>query len=729
MKDEILKLLDNNKYEDDNGKSKKRNATSLDEMEIFKGLNKKFEVDLSEVCTLIREMEKKGEIYRTKSGKFTLYKFTDLKTGRLTVNKMGFGYVIMDDGSPDVHVFEYNINRAIHNDVVAIEVDDRNGKIEGKVVRILERSLDVIVGEYIEDDLKGIINIDNSKIKLKIIIDEKDKNNALAGHKVLVEPYEKINDNTYKGKVVKILGHKDDPGVDILSIAAENDIDNDFCDEAEEEVKKLPDKVLTEDLVDREDLRNEMIFTIDGDDAKDFDDAVSIKRLPNGNYLLGVHIADVDHYVKEGSAIYKEALRKGTSTYLLDTVFNMLSKKLSNGICSLKPNVDRLTVSYEMEIDANGKTLNDRIFESVINSKKRMTYKDVNRVYAGENVEGYEDYKESLFMMKDLSEIIRKSKERRGSIEFDIPEILIHLDEEKKPIGVGFRERGISEKVIEDFMIKTNETNGTYMKNLDIPFIYRTHEKPKEEKVRDFINILNALGFKIKADIKRINSKGFQDILDQVKEQISNKCKDEELTKKIYQVISESGLKSMPKAIYSIDVNVGHFGLASICYAQVTSPIRRFPDLVNQNITKKVLKGKITSIEELNELREKLVYLAEHSTLKERNSIQCERDVNDMKTAEYMQNYIGEHYSGIVSGVERNRIYIRLDNLVEGSIHINDLEGDKYIHNEKMHAIIGKTTKKKYTIGSQVDIEVIAASKEERTIDFALVKSIGRKMK
>jgi ribonuclease R len=267
------------------------------------------------------------------------------------------------------------------------------------------------------------------------------------------------------------------------------------------------------------------------------------------------------------------------------------------------------------------------------------------------------------------------------------------------------------------------------MKNLDIPFIYRTHEKPKEEKVRDFINILNALGFKIKADIKRINSKSFQDILDQVKEQISNKCKDEELTKKIYQVISESGLKSMPKAIYSIDVNVGHFGLASICYAQVTSPIRRFPDLVNQNITKKVLKGKITSIEELNELREKLVYLAEHSTLKERNSIQCERDVNDMKTAEYMQNYIGEHYSGIVSGVERNRIYIRLDNLVEGSIHINDLEGDKYIHNEKMHAIIGKTTKKKYTIGSQVDIEVIAASKEERTIDFALVKSMGRKMK
>ncbi len=725
MKDEILNLLDNFDFEEETGKRKKKNAVSLDEMEIYRRLNKKFEIELSEVCTLLREMEKKGEIYRTKAGNFTLYKFTDLKTGRITVNKKGFGYVIMENG-PDIHISEANMNGAIHNDVVAIEIDQRN-KEEGKIVRVLERSLDTIVGEYIEEEQNGIIKIDNSRFKLDIIIDEKDRNNAMSGHKVLVEPYEKINNNTYKGKVVKILGHKDDPGVDILSIAAENDIDNDFSEEATAEANALPKEVLKEDLVDREDLRNEMIFTIDGDDAKDFDDAISIKRLPNGNYLLGVHIADVDHYVKEGSALYKEAFRKGTSTYLLDTVFNMLPKILSNGICSLNPNVDRLTLSYEMEIDGNGKTVSDRIFKSVINSKKRMTYKNVNKLYAGENVEGYEEFKDTLFMMRDLSKIIRKSKLQRGSVEFDIPEMLIHVDEEGKPIGIGIRERGESERVIEDYMIKANETAAEFAYNLAIPFIYRIHEKPKKEKIQVYIDILNALGFKIKADIKRMTSKTFQQILEQVKEQLYSKGKDEKVTENTFQVISEAGLRSMPKAIYSIDELTGHFGLASIRYSQCTSPIRRFPDLVVQSILKMIISGKEISIEQLTELKEKLVYISEHSSLKERNSIQCERDVEDMKTAQYMSGAIGEEYKGIVSGVIPSGIFVRLDNLVEGFIRVSDLEGDYYIFNEKLQSFIGKNTKKRYTIGSEVSINVIAASKEERTVDFTLVKTMGKK--
>lgn len=727
MKEQIIKLLDNVGDIKSSGKRAKYNVKPLDEIEIHKRLKEEYDIDLSEVCNLIRELEKKGEIYRTKSGKFTLYKFTNLKIGRISVNKKGFGFVIMDDG-PDIKILEENMNGAIHNDVVAIDMLE-NSIEQGKVVKILERSLNVVVGEYSNDLNIGAIKIDNSKMKLKIIIDEKDRNNAMPGHKVLVEPYEKINDNTYKGKVIEILGHKNDPGVDILSIAYENEIDNKFSKEAIDEANALPKKVRLEDIADREDKREELVVTIDGNDAKDFDDAISIKILENGNYLLTVYIADVDAYIKEGSALYKDALSKGTSSYLVNTVMNMFPEVISNGICSLNPNEDRLVVAFEMEIDKNGRTVSDRVYKSVINSKKRMTYENVNRLFDGEKIEDYEPYKEMLNSMKDLSRIIRKSKEQRGSIDFDIPEIRIEVDELGNPISIGIRERGEAERVIEDFMIKANETGAELAFNFVMPFLYRTHEKAKKEKLAIYIDILNALGFRIKADLKRINSKMFQNIVKQIKEHINNNVKDEKYKKILFEVISETGLRSMPKAIYSTDELIGHFGLASTRYAQCTSPIRRFPDLVNQNILKRMTSGEEITIEELKELKEKLVYIAEHCSTKERNAIQCERDVEDMKTAEYMKNHIGEEYKGIVSSVIPSGMFIRLDNLIEGFVRISDLDNDYYIFDEKGQYFIGKRTKKRYQIGTQLNVKVIAASKEEKTIDFETIKTLKKDSK
>lgn len=723
MKEEILNLLDNIGDIKTNGKRALYNVKPLDELEIYKQLRKKYNIELSEVCTLIMEMERKGEIYRTKSGKFTLYKFTNLKIGRISVNKKGFGFVIMDDG-PDIKILEENMNGAIHNDVVAIDMLE-DSKEQGRVVKILDRSLDVIVGEYSGDLSGGVIKIDNSKMKLKILIDKKDRNNAMSGHKVLVEPFEKIDDNTYRGKVIEILGHKNDPGIDILSVAYENEIDNKFSKEAIKEAYSLPKEVRKEDIVNREDLRNETIFTIDGKDAKDFDDAISIRVLDNGNYLLGVHVADVDAYVKEGSALYKEALRKGTSSYLVNTVMNMFPEVISNGICSLNPGVDRLTITFEMEIDKNGKTVSDRIYKSVINSKMRMTYEDVNKLFNGEKLKEYEPYEDILKQMSDLSKIIRKSKEQRGSIDFDIPEMLISVDELGNPIAINIRERGESERIIEDFMIKANETGAEFAFNFGMPFVYRIHERAKKEKVAIYIDVLNALGFRIKSNLKKINPKMFQDILKQVRNHINNTAKDD-IKDDLFEVISEAGLRSMPKATYSTDETIGHFGLASIRYAQCTSPIRRFPDLVNQYILKKIISGKEITIDELKELKEKLIYIADHCSIKERNAIQCERDVEDMKAAEYMKNHIGEEFKGIVSSVIPSGLFVRLGNLIEGFVRIGDLEDDYYVFDEKGQYFIGRRTKRRYQIGTQVNIKVIAASKEEKTIDYALVKKINK---
>lgn len=686
MKEDIIKLLDEIKR-------------PLDENELYDALKLKDVSSLTELCNLVRNMELNGELCRTQSGKYTLFKYTHLFVGRLSINRKGFGFLILED-APDIYINSINMKDAIHNDLVAVE---KINKEEGKVVKVINRELTNVVGELTFDKKEYHVNIDTDKVRLDIIVDDSKRLNALPGNIVLVEPYEQMIGSKYKGKVIKILGHKNDPGIDILQIVYEHNIRDTFPEEVIEEVNNMPNEVLKKEYEGRRDLRKEIIFTIDGDDAKDFDDAISIEKLSNNNYKLGVHIADVTHYVKPNTKLNDEALHRGTSIYLIDRVIPMLPHKLSNGICSLNEGVDRLALSCDMEIDIKGNVVNYDIYESVINSKKRMTYNNVNKILEkNEVVSGYEPFIDKLNMMFELSKIIRKSKIDNGYIDFEIEEPYILVDETGKPTEIKLRERGVGEKLIEDFMILTNETVASYVFWLNYPFIYRVHGTPKEDKINNFISMISSLGHKVKGNIKNITPKFMQQILDSLK--------DEEN----YEIIAELGLRSMQKAIYSTE-NIGHFGLASKIYTHFTSPIRRYPDLTIHYLLKGYLKNNFEN--KLGDLN----YIAELSSTNERVAIECERDVNDMKMAEYMKDHIGEVYTGIISGLIPTGIFVRLPNLIEGFVHVTELGDDYFVLKEESYMFVGKDKGKKYRLGDKVKVKVKDANKEERTIDFDLV--------
>ncbi|MDD3995200.1 MAG: ribonuclease R [Bacilli bacterium] len=685
MKDRIIQLLDTIKK-------------PLNENELYDKL-KLENISLTELCNMVRVMELNGDIYKTNSGKYTLFKYTHLIVGRLSVNRKGFGFLLLED-APDIYIHSSNMKDAIHNDLVAIE---KINKEEGKIVKVINRELKNVVGELYFDNNEYKIKIDTDKIRLNIIVDKENRNNAMPGHIVLVEPFKQIEGNRYEGKIIKILGHKNDPGMDILQIVYEHNINEIFPKEVIEEVNNIKDEVLEKDYKNRKDLRNDAIFTIDGDDAKDFDDAVSIKILDNGNYKLGVHIADVSNYVKPDSKLNEEAFNRGNSVYLIDRVIPMLPHKLSNGICSLNEGVDRLTVTCDMEIDTKGKIINYDIYESVINSKKRMTYKEVNRILENnEFISGYESFIDSLNKMFELSKIIRKSKIQKGYIDFDIDEPYIEVDEAGKPIEIKVRDRGVGEKLIEDFMIITNETIASYVFWLKYPFIYRVHGIPKEEKIENFLSLIRSLGHTIKGSTKNITPKFIQQVLDSLKESDD------------FEIISSLGLRSMQKAVYSPE-NIGHFGLASEIYTHFTSPIRRYSDLVIHSLLKGYLKNNFE-----NKMGN-LSIICEHISTKERDAIECERDVNDMKMAEYMMNHIGEEYEGMISGLIPSGIFVRLPNLIEGFVHVSELGEDYFVLNEATQMFIGKDKGKKYKLGDKLKVKVANASKEERTIDFDLI--------
>ena len=665
-------------------------------------------VSLDKLCEELRTLEKCGDVYVTKKGKYTLYENTHLKVGKLSINKAGFGFVILEN-EPDIHIKKENLNGAIHNDLVAAEYISEE---EGRIVRILDRSFDTIIGEYTENNGVGEIVLDDDRIKLTILIDADHRNNAMPGHKVIVRPYTEISRNRYYGEVVKILGHKDDVGIDILSKVYEHDIEPNFLDETMEEIENIPDHVNESEIGSRRDLRDKKIITMDGDDAKDFDDAIGIEKLSNGNYLLGVHIADVTHYVKEGTSLGRDAEERATSVYLVDRVIPMLPHQLSNGICSLNPGVDRLTMSCDMEIDPNGKVVNYDIYESVMNSKLRMTYNKANDyLERGIINPGYENYTKELDLMSELSKIIRKRRDDRGQLNFDVPEVKIKVDEECKPIEIGERERGTGEMLIEDFMIIANETVAEYITNIGYPMMYRIHEIPKDKKIREYFMLLKSLGhnIKIKGKITELKPKQMQEVLESLKDSPD------------YEMLSELGLRSMQKAIYSTE-NLGHFGLASKCYCHFTSPIRRYPDDTVHRVLKMILHGEELSGRELIDLEKKLDREAAHSSLKERNSIECERDVEDMKMAEYMLNHIGEIFNGKVSSVVPSGMYVRLVNRIEGRVHVGSMKGDYYIVDEIGQSIIGKRSGKKYRLGDEVSVKCVDASKIEGTIDFELVE-------
>ena len=656
---------------------------------------------------LIRDLK----VRLTNKGKYTKFDDKSQKIGTFVANRRGFGFVIIDGEEKDYYISNDNVNGAINGDEVVIKVLDE-GRHEAAVLRVNQRNLNnLLVGEFYKKNDKNFIKLDDDKLNIIVEIPEDDADGVVPGHKVVVKVENKISkSNYYQGKIIRILGHKDDPGVDILSIAARYQINDIFPDGVIEELKNIPDEVSKNELKGRRDLTNEVIFTIDGDDTKDIDDAISIKKLDNGNYLLGVHIADVSHYVKEGTALGDEAYLRGTSSYLANTVIPMLPHQLSNGICSLNPNVIRLTISCVMEIDDKGKLVDSEIFESYIKSRKQMTYKNVNKIL-NENVipDGYEEFVSDLRLMEELSKIIRKHKIEKGYLDFDIPEPKIITDKEGKAIDIQKRIQDTGENLIEDFMIMANETVASTISYMELPFIYRVHGLPDEEKIRSFLSFVNILGYKVNANLKNITPKTIQNILSQLKD------------KKEYNILSSMLLRSMQKAVYD-SINIGHFGLASKFYTHFTSPIRRFPDLTVHRLLRTYLFNHNIDNQIIDYYNSTLPEIAKHSSEREMAATQCERDVDDMKMAEYMESHIGEVYKGVISTVTNYGVYVELPNLVEGMIKIDQLEDDYYFYDESTFSLVGKRNKRRYILGQAIEIVVDSVIKDKGLINFRLYK-------
>ena len=690
----------------------KNSDKALDLLEISNNLYLDSVSEMTSLIDTLNSLEEELKVYKTKKDKYILFEKSHLLVGKIHINKKGFGFVSVEGIEDDFYIDEKNINYALNNDIVVIEEVKSNGKKdEARVVKVLKKENNIVIGEYMLKNNKPYFKLDDSKLKMDIILDKEDIDKLMPGNKVQVYIDKELGKNKYLGKVKRIIGHKNDPGVDILSIVYKYDINDTFSDKVMEEVNDIPTKVEQNDKIDRKDLTNEKIFTIDGDDTKDIDDAVSISK-KGDNYILGVHIADVSYYVKEGTELYKEALDRGTSVYLVDRVIPMLPHKLSNGICSLNPNEERLAVSCVMEINPKGKVVDYDIFPSVIKSRKQMTYNNVNKVLEGNTPDDYKEFEDDLNLMEELAVILRNEKLSRGYLDFDAKEAKIICDEKGKPIEIKLRERGKGENLIEDFMIIANETVASHLFNLEYPSIYRVHEVPEDKKINEFIQSLSLLGIDIKGDRNYSNPLKLKKILDLLRE------------REDFDVLSNLLLRSLRKAEYKSE-NLGHYGLGSKCYTHFTSPIRRFPDTTVHKLLREYLFNK-PNPNKLNELIDKynnlLPSIAEHASLKERNAIDCERDVDDMKMAEYMEGHIGEVFDGIIDSIMNFGMFVELDNTIEGLVSLVSLKDDYYIFNDETNSLIGKNRGKVYKIGDKVKVKVIMASKENSMIDFEIVE-------
>lgn len=671
--------------------------------EINKKLHYKSIKGINDLQKTLDKMTTEGILHKSKKREYMLMSNTKtLKCGFLRINRSGNGFVDTNDG-PDIFVHSEHLNGAINGDFVEVDYSTHNN--EAYIIKILKRDLSNLVGEIVNIKNKLTFKPDDEKLDIIVKLTKESLNQVVEGHKVVIEIIKELGKKSYLGRVSKIIGHKNDPGVDIISIALRHGIEIDFNDATIAELDSIPSEVSVDEKKGRKDLTKEMIFTIDGDDTKDIDDAISVSK-NNDNYILGVHIADVSHYVKMGSALYDSAFNRGTSSYLADTVIPMIPHKLSNGICSLNPEVERLTVSCVMTINNNGKVIDYDIFPSVIKSRKQMTYKNVNKILEEDIVpQGYEDYVDTLKLMAELAKILRAEKASRGYIDFGLDEAKIIQDDKGRAIDVVKRERGVGENLIEDFMIAANETVATHVSNMDLPFIYRVHDIPNSEKIEDFKNLIKQMGYQIHTNLNKITPLTMQSILNELRD------------KKEFNILSDVLLRSMKKAIYSTN-NIGHFGLALTNYTHFTSPIRRFPDLTVHGLLRTYFFENRMDLETINYNEKYLIDVASVSSEREVAAQEAERDVLDMKMAEYMEGHVGEEYDGVISGVTNFGMFVQLDNLVEGLVHISTLDG-YYEYIPEILSLVSEN--KRYRLGDSVKVIVVAASKEASTIDFELV--------
>ena len=661
---------------------------------------------------LLQQLIEEGHIFETRKGKLAAPKDLQMATGSFIGHARGFGFVTPDEGGEDVFIPASETMGAMQKDKVLYKVlhkAEKGKKADGVIVKILERGMQRIVGTF-EASNKGFgfVVADDKKVAKDIFISRDHTKGAVSGHKVVVEitDYGEERRNP-EGKVVEILGHVNDPGVDILSVIRRYELAVEFPDEVYAEIEHLETEVKEEDKVGREDLRDWLTITIDGEDAKDLDDAVTMKKLGNGNYELGVHIADVSHYVREYTELDQEAYRRATSVYLVDRVIPMLPHKLSNGICSLNPHVDRLALSCIMEINPRGKVVNHRIAETVINSNYRMTYTAVREILEEGTPELMEQYQEIVPMleeMEELRQILGRKRRKRGSVNFDLPESKIILDEKGKPVDIRPYERSISTNMIEEFMLVCNETIAENSFWQEIPFMYRSHQEPDEDKMEKMEQFLRGFGYHLRKKDGEIHPREIQKVLR------TAEGTDEE------RIITRMVLRSMMQARYTAE-NGGHFGLAAKYYCHFTSPIRRYPDLEIHRMIKKMLHGELDE-KSSAEYRKKMPDWAKHCSKQERVAEDAERDTDALKKVEYMEDKVGEIYEGIISGVTGWGLYVELPNTIEGMVALNQMDDDFYEFDDKNMLVYGKRTKKSYRLGDRVTVSVSKVDRMMGTIDF-----------
>lgn len=677
------------------------------------------------VKTLVR-MEGQGLVVRSRSNRYGLPERMNLLRGKFIGHAKGFGFVTPDvEGMDDVFIPPHEINGAINGDIVLIRVlkESFGDRREGTVTKVVERGQTSFVGTFQANRGFGFVVLDDKKLPMDIFIAKGDTLGAVDGHKVVVEVATWPEDlKSATGYITKILGHKNDPGVDILSILYKHDIPPEFPDEVIAAAQRVPDEITEADLVGRRDLRHETIVTIDGADAKDLDDAVTVTKNVDGTYKLGVHIADVSYYVTQGSVIDIEAYDRATSVYLTDRVIPMIPHRLSNGICSLNPQVDRLTLSCEMIIDANGNVVAHEIFQSVIKTTERMTYKDVYKILEEQDealIERYEPLVPMLKNMAELSGILRRKREMRGAIDFDFKESKVIVNEEGWPVDIELRERTVAEKLIEDFMLAANETVAEHFHWMNVPFLYRIHEDPKPEKLQRFFEFVTNFGILIKGTGNTVHPKALQDVLKAIEGMPEE------------PVISTMLLRSMQQAKYYPE-SLGHFGLSTDFYTHFTSPIRRYPDLVVHRLIRTYLINKDTSRETIAQWSMAMDEIADHTSERERRAVDAERDTDALKKAQYMSDKIGEEFEGIVSSITNFGIFVELPNTIEGLVHISNMTDDYYRFNDRQMIMIGERTNRQFRIGDEVTVRVANVIIEESSIDFeivGMVTSYGRTRK
>lgn len=679
--------------------------------------------DREEFQKILRELLAEGKLTLTQKGKYIKSKSKFL-TGTFVSNAKGFGFVEVEGQEEDFYIPEEKVNGAFHKDTVQIAfLGEKSGKRqEAQVVKVIARGMTHVVGTYQSSKNFGFVIPDNGKLPCDVFVPIERSKGAVNGHKVVVEltDYGSGSKNP-EGKVVEILGHINDPGVDIMSIVKGYELPVEFGEKVMNQVERVAKAVSEADIAGRKDLRDQIMVTIDGEDAKDLDDAVSV-TFDGKQYHLGVHIADVTNYVQENSALDREALKRGTSVYLVDRVIPMLPHALSNGICSLNEGENRLALSCIMTIDLKGNVTDYEICESVIRVNHRMTYTIVNRILTQEKVyEEYPEYEKYQYLdkmfheMKALSEILRNKRRERGAIDFDFPESKIYLDEKGVPIDIKPYERNAANMLIEDFMLAANETIAQHFYWQELPFVYRIHENPDPEKIQKLATFLYNFGYLL----KRMGAKGKYAGNEEIHPKEIQKILDKIVGTPEEALISRLALRSMKQAKYSVESS-GHFGLAASYYCHFTSPIRRYPDLQIHRIIKEQLRGRLKD-SRVDHYRQILPEVAKHSSETERRAEEAERETDKLKKAEYMEAHLEEVFEGVISGITAWGLYVELPNTVEGLVHVSKIPGDYFYYKEESYEMVGDTTGITYKLGMPVKVKAVSTDKMTKTVDFVLV--------